>query len=145
MRNLSYLTSPANRQQGGLDVALEVWLQTQKMRDAGLGPQRLSQSNFSDAYWTLAQMITHHTVNGCNLQPGDLLGSSTLSGALPEQAGSLLELSARGKKTLMLANGEARTFLEDGDSVTLRAYCAREGFRRIGFGDCQGQVLPAWV
>ena len=97
------------------------------------------------AHWTLAQMITHHTVNGCNLQPGDLLGSGTLSGALPEQTGSLLELSAGGKKTLMLANGEARTFLEDGDSVTLRAYCAREGFRRIGFGDCQGQVLPAWV
>ena len=142
---LPYLASPANRQQGGLDVALEVWLQTQKMRDAGLSPQRLSQSNFSDAYWTLAQMITHHTVNGCNLQPGDLLGSGTLSGALPEQAGSLLELSAGGKKTLMLANGEARTFLEDGDSVTLRAYCAREGFRRIGFGDCQGQVLPARV
>ena len=142
---LPYLTSTANRQQGGLDVALEVWLQTQKMRDAGLSPQRLSQSNFSDAYWTLAQMITHHTVNGCNLQPGDLLGSGTLSGALPEQAGSLLELSAGGKKTLMLANGEARTFLEDGDSVTLRAYCAREGFRRIGFGDCQGQVLPARV
>ena len=145
MRILSYLTSPANRQQGGLDVALEVWLQTQKMRDAGLSPQRLSQSNFSDAYWTLAHMIAHLTVNGCNLQPGDLLGSGTLSGALPEQAGSLLELSAGGKKTLMLANGEARTFLEDGDSVTLRAYCAREGFRRIGFGDCQGQVLPARV
>lgn len=142
---LPYLASPANQQQGGLDVALEVWLQTQKMRDAGLGPQRLSQSNFSDAYWTLAQMITHHTVNGCNLQPGDLLGSGTLSGALPEQAGSLLELSAGGKKTLMLANGETRTFLEDGDAVTLRAYCAREGFRRIGFGDCQGQVLPARV
>ena len=142
---LPYLESPTNRQQGGLDVALEVWLQTQKMRDAGLGPQRLSQSNFSDAYWTLAQMITHHTVNGCNLQPGDLLGSGTLSGRAPEQAGSLLELSAGGKKTLTLANGETRTFLEDGDSVILRAHCAREGFRRIGFGECQGQVLPARV
>ena len=142
---LPYLESKANRQQGGLDVALEVWLQTQKMRDAGLGPQRLSQSNFSDAYWTLAQMITHHTVNGCNLQPGDLLGSGTLSGSLPEQAGSLLELSAGGKNTLTLANGESRTFLEDGDSVILRAHCVREGFRRIGFGDCQGQVLPARV
>lgn len=142
---LPYLESQANRQQGGLDVALEVWLQTAKMREAGEGPQRLSQSNFSDAYWTLAQMITHHTVNGCNLQPGDLLGSGTLSGQAPEQAGSLLELSAGGKKTLTLANGETRTFLEDGDSVILRAHCAREGFRRIGFGDCQGQVLPARV
>jgi fumarylacetoacetase len=142
---LPYLESQSNRQQGGLDVELEVWLQTQKMHEAGLAPQRLSQSNFSDAYWTLAQMITHHTVNGCNLQPGDLLGSGTLSGAAPEQAGSLLELSAGGKKTLTLANGETRTFLEDGDSVTLRAHCVREGFRRIGFGDCQGQVLAAKV
>lgn len=142
---LPYLESKANRQQGGLDVALEVWLQTQKMRDAGLGPQRLSQSNFSDAYWTLAQMITHHTVNGCNLQPGDLLGSGTLSGPTPDQAGSMLELSVGGKKALTLANGETRTFLEDGDSVILRAHCVRHGFRRIGFGDCQGQVLPARV
>jgi fumarylacetoacetase len=142
---LPYLESTTNRQQGGLDVALEVWLQTAKMREAGVGPQRLSQSNFSDAYWTLAQMITHHTVNGCNLQPGDLLGSGTLSGPEPDQAGSLLELSAGGKKALTLANGETRTFLEDGDSVILRAHCVRHGFRRIGFGDCQGQVLPARV
>ena len=142
---LPYLESTTNRQQGGLDVALEVWLQTAKMREAGVGPQRLSQSNFSDAYWTLAQMITHHTVNGCNLQPGDLLGSGTLSGPAPDQAGSLLELSAGGKKALTLANGETRTFLEDGDSVILRAHCVRHGFRRIGFGDCQGQVLPARV
>ena len=142
---LPYLESQANRQHGGLDVGLEVWLQTQKMREAGEGPQRLSQSNFSDAYWTLAQMITHHTINGCNLQPGDLLGSGTLSGQAPEQAGSLLELSAGGKKTLTLANGETRTFLEDGDSVILRAHCVREGFRRIGFGDCKGRVLPARV
>ena len=140
---LPYLDSPGNRAQGGLDVKLEVWLQTQVMRDAGQGPQRLSQSNFRDAYWTVAQMITHHTVNGCNLQPGDLLGSGTQSGANPEQAGSMLELSAGGKKPLTLANGETRTFLEDGDSVTLRAYCAQDGFRRIGFGDCRGQVLSA--
>ena len=140
---LPYLDSNANRQQGGVDVHLEVWLQTQAMRDAGQGPQRLSQSNYRDAYWTVAQMITHHTVNGCNLQSGDLLGSGTQSGAMPEQAGSLLELSAGGKKALTLANGETRTFLEDGDSVTLRAYCMRSGYRRIGFGDCQGQVLAA--
>ena len=140
---LPYLDSAANQQQGGLDVHLEVWLQTQAMRDAGQGPQRLSQSNYRDAYWTVAQMITHHTVNGCNLQPGDLLGSGTQSGAAPEQAGSLLELSAGGKKALTLPNGETRTFLEDGDTVTLRAHCMRSGYRSIGFGECQGQVLAA--
>jgi fumarylacetoacetase len=140
---LPYLDSPANRQQGGIGVALEVWLETQAMRDAGLGPERLSQSNFLDAYWTVAQMLTHHTVNGCNLQPGDLLGSGTLSGPKPEQAGSLLELSLGGKNALTLANGETRTFLEDGDAVILRASCERSGFRRIGFGECRGQVLAA--
>jgi fumarylacetoacetase len=140
---LPYLDSAANRQQGGIGVALEVWLHTQAMRDAGLGPERLSQSNFLDAYWTVAQMLTHHTVNGCNLQPGDLLGSGTLSGPRPEQAGSLLELSMGGKNVLTLSNGETRTFLEDGDAVILRASCERSGFRRIGFGDCRGQVLAA--
>jgi fumarylacetoacetase len=140
---LPYLDSPGNRQQGSLDVELEVWLHTQAMRDASQGPERLSQSNFRDAYWTVAQMLTHHTVNGCNLQPGDLLGSGTLSGARPEQAGSLLELSAGGKNALTLSNGETRTFLEDGDAVILRAWCEREGFQRIGFGECWGQVLPA--
>jgi fumarylacetoacetase len=139
---LPYLDSPGNRQQGSLDVELEVWLHTQSMRDAGLGPERLSQSNFRDAYWTVAQMLAHHTVNGCNLQPGDLLGSGTLSGARPEQAGSLLELSAGGKNALTLANGETRTFLEDGDAIILRAWCEREGYQRIGFGECRGQVLP---
>ena len=140
---LPYLDSPGNRQQGGIEVELEVWLQTQAMRDAGLGPERLSQSSFRDAYWTVAQMLTHHTVNGCNLQPGDLLGSGTQSGPLPEQAGSLLELTAGGKKALTLGNGETRTFLEDGDAITLRGYCERSGFRRIGFGECRGQVLAA--
>jgi len=140
---LPYLDSAANRQQGGIGVVLEVWLHTQAMRDAGQGPERLSQSNFLDAYWTVAQMLTHHTVNGCNLQPGDLLGTGTLSGPKPEQAGSMLELSLGGKNALTLANGETRTFLEDGDAVILRASCERSGFRRIGFGECRGQVLAA--
>ena len=140
---LPYLDSEGNRRQGGLDVALEVWMETQAMREAGQGPARLSQSNFRDAYWTVAQLLTHHSVNGCNLQPGDLLGSGTLSGPQPEQAGSLLELSMGGKNALTLANGETRTFLQDGDAIILRASCAREGFRRIGFGECRGQVLPA--
>jgi fumarylacetoacetase len=140
---LAYLDSEANRTQGSLDVQLEVLLQTKGMRDAGLPAERLSQSNFQDAYWTVAQMLTHHTVNGCNLQPGDLLGSGTLSGPAANQAGSLLELSAGGKQALALANGESRTFLEDGDTVVLRATCERRGARRIGFGDCAGTVLPA--
>jgi fumarylacetoacetase len=140
---LPYLDSPANREQGNIDVELEVWLETQAMRDAGRGPERLSQSSFRDAYWTVAQMLTHHTVNGCNLQPGDLLGSGTQSGARSAQAGSLLELSSGGKNPLKLANGETRTFLQDGDAVILRARCEREGYQRIGFGECRGQVLPA--
>lgn len=140
---LPYLDSPGNREQGNIDVELEVWLETQAMRDAGLGPERLSQSSFRDAYWTVAQLLAHHTVNGCNLQPGDLLGSGTQSGARPEQAGSLLELSLGGKNPLKLANGETRTFLQDGDAIILRAWCEREGFQRIGFGECRGQVLPA--
>ena len=140
---LPYLNSISNQQQGGLNVALEVLIQTQAMREAGLPPQQLSQSNYRDAYWTVAQMITHHAVNGCNLQAGDLLGTGTQSGANPEQAGSLLELSAGGKNPLILANGESRTFLQDGDAIILRAHCERSGFRRIGFGDCLGQVLAA--
>ena len=140
---LPYLNSISNQQQGGLNVALEVLIQTQAMREAGLPPQQLSQSNYRDAYWTVAQMITHHAVNGCNLQAGDLLGTGTQSGANPEQAGSLLELSAGGKNPLILANGESRTFLQDGDTIILRAHCERSGFRRIGFGDCLGQVLAA--
>ena len=140
---LPYLDSASNRAQGNLDVALEVLIQTQLMRDAGLAPQRLSQSNYRDAYWTVAQMITHHAVNGCNLQPGDLLGSGTQSDPQPGQAGSLLELTVGGKQALTLANGETRTFLQDGDTIILRAHCERSGFRRIGFGECQGQVLAA--
>ena len=140
---LPYLDSASNRAQGNLDVALEVLIQTQLMHDAGLAPQRLSQSNYRDAYWTVAQMITHHAVNGCNLQPGDLLGSGTQSDPQPGQAGSLLELTFGGKQALTLANGETRTFLQDGDTIILRAHCERSGFRRIGFGECQGLVLAA--
>ncbi|MBC7444370.1 MAG: fumarylacetoacetase [Polaromonas sp.] len=142
---LPYLDSEGNRAAGQIDVALEVLIQTQAMRDAGALPQRLSQSSYLGAYWTVAQMITHHTVNGCNLQPGDLLGTGTQSGPQPAQAGSLLELTAGGKNPLRLANGESRTFLQDGDAITLRGHCERSGFRRIGFGDCQGQVLAARV
>jgi fumarylacetoacetase len=140
---LPYLDSPADRAGGAIDIELEVWLQTVAMRAAGHPGDRLSRSNFRDAYWTLAQLVAHHTVNGCNLQSGDLLGSGTLSGPSADQGGSLLELSQGGKEPLQLSNGQTRSFLEDGDSVILRGRCERAGFRRIGFGDCAGTVLPA--
>ncbi|WKB51976.1 fumarylacetoacetase [Eleftheria terrae] len=140
---LPYLDSPANRRQGAVDMALEVWLRTPAMAAAGQPAERLMQSNFRDAYWSLAQMVAHHSVNGCNLQPGDLLGSGTQSGPEEGQGGSLLELTHGGQKPVRLANGETRTFLADGDTVILRAHCQRDGFRRIGFGDCAGTVLPA--
>ena len=140
---LPYLDSTANRERGAFDIQLEVWLQTATMRDAGQAGERLVSSNFNDAYWTVAQLVAHHTVNGCNLQPGDLFGTGTLSGARPDQAGSLLELSQGGKKPIHLANGESRTFLEDGDTVIFRGFCERQGARRIGFGECRGTVLPA--
>ncbi|MFO1310767.1 MAG: fumarylacetoacetase [Burkholderiales bacterium] len=140
---LPYLDDAGNRAHGAFDMTLEAWISTQAMRGAGLPPQRLMQSNFKDSYWTVAQMVAHHTVNGCNLVPGDLFGSGTQSGAAPGQGGSMLELSVGGKAPLALANGQTRSFLEDGDTVILRAHCTREGFRHIGFGDCAGTVVPA--
>lgn len=140
---LPYLDSADNRGRGAIELTLEVWLQTAAMRERGLAPQRLSQSNFRDAYWTLAQLLTHHASNGCNLQVGDLLGTGTQSGPVPGQGGSLLELSAGGRQPLTLANGETRSFLQDGDTVILRAHAQRPGAARIGFGDCAGTVLPA--
>jgi fumarylacetoacetase len=141
---LPYLDSPANRASGALDITLEVWLSTAKMREAGEPAVRLTRSNTTEAaYWTAAQLVTHHTVNGCNLQPGDLLGSGTLSGPKPDEAGSLLELTLGGKQPITLANGERRTFLEDGDTLTLRGYCEREGAVRIGLGEASGTVLAA--
>ena len=139
---LAYLDGAQQRAAGAFDVELEVWLETARMRAAGGAPQRLSHANFRDSWWTVAQMVAHHTVNGCNLEPGDLLGSGTQSGPEPGQAGSLLELSAGGKRPVTLASGEQRTFLEDGDRVTFRAWCERPGFRRIGFGELTGTVLP---
>ena len=140
---LPYLDAPALRASGGFDLVLEVWLQTAAMRAAGQPAQRLSRANFTDAYWAVAQLVAHHTVNGCNLQPGDLLGTGTIAGPQPDQGGSLLELSLGGKQPLALANGETRSFLQDGDTLTLKAYGDRPGARRIGFGECSGTVLPA--
>ncbi len=140
---LPYLDAPDNRASGAFDIELEVWLQTAAMRAAGHAGERLSCSNYADAYWTVAQLVTHHTVNGCNLRSGDLFGSGTLSGPQPEQGGSLMELGQGGKRPLQFPNGESRSWLRDGDSVVLRAYCVRDGWRRIGFGECRGTVLPA--
>jgi len=139
---LPYLDSPANRESGALDITLEVLLQTAKMRAEGVAPVRLTRGNTTEAaYWTAAQLITHHTVNGCNLQPGDLLGSGTLSGPKPDEAGSLMELTLGGKQPITLPNGEKRTFLEDGDTLVMRGYCERIGAVRIGLGEVSGTVV----
>ncbi len=140
---LPYLDSDSNRNSGAIDIVLEVWLQTPAMQAAGHAGHRLSQSNFTDAYWTPAQLVAHHTVNGCNLRPGDVLGTGTLSGAAAAQGGSLLELSQGGKQSVLLPNGESRTFLQDGDTVILKAYAHAPGARRIGLGECRGTVTPA--
>ena len=141
---LPYLDSPANRSDGGVDVQLEVLLQTERHRAQSAAPDRLSATSFRHQYWTLAQMIAHHTVGGCNLQPGDLLGTGTISGPTPTEAGAMVELSRGGTSAIDLpGTGEQRRFLEDGDCVILRGWCERPGAARIGFGSCEGQVLPA--
>ncbi|HKD55009.1 MAG TPA: fumarylacetoacetase [Steroidobacteraceae bacterium] len=140
---LGYLDSDAMRAAGAFDIQLEAWLETAHMRAQGAAPQRLSHSSFRDSWWTVGQMLTHHTVNGCNLQAGDLLGTGTQSGPEPSAAGSLLELTVGGRQPITLAGGETRTFLEDGDRVILRGWCERPGFVRIGFGEAVGIVRPA--
>ncbi|MCB2034512.1 MAG: fumarylacetoacetate hydrolase family protein, partial [Ottowia sp.] len=140
---LPYLSSPANAEQGALDIELEALIQTPSMRAAGTAPARLCLTNYRYAYWTAAQMVAHHTVNGCNLQPGDLLGTGTLSGPTLDSACALIELTTGGKNPVQLPGGETRTWLEDGDTVVLRGWCERPGATRIGFGECAGTVLPA--
>lgn len=140
---LPYLDSLVNRNRGGFDINLEVYLSTAQMREQGIAPHRLSASNTKDLYWTFAQMLTHHASNGCNLRLGDLIASGTVSGATKESQGCLIELTERGAKPIQLPGGETRRFLEDGDEVIFRGYCEREGFRRIGFGECRGIVMPA--
>ena len=140
---MAYLDSPLNQQAGAFDIQLQVGLQTATMRASGVRDATLCRTSYRHAYWTVAQMVTHHTVNGCNLQAGDLLGSGTLSGPTLDQAGALIELTQGGKNPMTLPNGEQRTWLEDGDSVVLRGWCERAGAVRIGFGECSGTVLPA--
>lgn len=139
---LPYLDSDANRARGAFSISLEVLLQTAKMREAGESPVCLSSTNTSRAaYWTPAQLVAHHTANGCNLQAGDLLGSGTLSGPDSTEAGSLMELTVSGKNPVSLPNGEVRSFLEDGDTIILRGWCATDGATRIGLGECSGTVV----
>jgi fumarylacetoacetase len=140
---LPYLASAANQAQGGLDLTLEVFLLTPQMRRSGTAPHRLSRGNFSSMYWTLAQLLTHHASNGCNLTPGDLLGSGTVSGPEKNSRGCLLELTTRGREPVILPGGESRAFLQDGDEVIFRGYAERPGFVRIGLGECRGVILPA--
>ena len=141
---LPYLSSEDNRRAGAISINVEVGLQTLRMKKAGQPGDRLSGSDYAQAaYWTLAQLVAHHTVNGCNLRTGDLFGTGTLSGPAPGQGGSMLELCGGGKTPLTLSNGEQRTFLEDGDTVILHGACIADDARRIGFGECRGTVLPA--
>jgi fumarylacetoacetase len=140
---LPYLFDDADQRAGGFAIGVEMYLRTSKMREQKTPPARLSTGNFRDSYWTAAQIVAHQTSNGCNLQPGDLLGSGTISGATPETYGSLMELTQGGKQPLQLSNGEARTFVEDGDEVIERGRCEREGYATIGFGEAAAVVRPA--
>lgn len=138
---LPYLLDPADQENGALDIELEILLLTEQMKVRGMEPYRLALSNSLNMYWTVAQMVTHHSVNGCKLQPGDLFGTGTLSGPQAGQFGSLLEMTEGGKQGVALPSGEERRFLEPGDEVILRARCHREGQVSIGFGECRGVVL----
>ena len=140
---LAYLLDAKDQAEGALDIELEVLLLTESMRERNLPAHRLGLSNSLNMYWTAAQLVAHHSVNGCQLQAGDLFGSGTLSGPQRSQLGSLLEITEGGKHPIELPGGEIRRFLEDGDEIILRARCAREGFASIGFGECRGKVVAA--
>ena len=140
---LAYLTSERDQAEGALDLGLQVLLLTPAMKAKGLEPQALSASNARHLYWTPAQLVTHHTCGGCNLQAGDLLGTGTISAPDEDGLGSLLEITRGGQQPITLASGETRRFLEDGDELILAARATREGFAGIGFGECRGRILPA--
>ncbi len=140
---LPYLQNEDDQQNGALNLHLEALILTKTMRAAGLPPQRLTRTAAEHLYWTPAQLVTHHASNGCNLQPGDLLGTGTISGPPPGNSGSLLELTSRGASPITLDHGEQRNYLEDGDEIVLRAHAHREGFASIGFGDCRAIILAS--
>ncbi|WP_407194662.1 fumarylacetoacetase [Bradyrhizobium sp. STM 3566] len=137
---LPHLTSSTDAKRGAIDIKVSIDLLSATMRARGLSPVRLSLSNYADAYWTIAQVVAHQTSNGCNLAPGDLIGTGTISGPSPQSRGCLLELSEGGRSPVSLPSGEARVFLEDGDTVILRAWCEAKGRVRIGFGECRTTI-----
>jgi fumarylacetoacetase len=140
---LQYLSSETNRNGGGIDLTIEVYIRSMLMREGHLRPSRLSEASLADMYWTAAQMLTHHTSNGCNLQAGDLLASGTVSGPEPGSQGCMLELTRRGAQPITLPTGEERKFLHDGDEIIMRAYFQREGAARIGLGECSGLIVAS--
>jgi fumarylacetoacetase len=140
---LPYLQSREDQSSGGLSITMEVYLSTPKMRYDNRPPVLLSRAPFSNMYWTVGQMLTHHASNGCNMRAGDLIASGTVSGPGEQERGCLIELTWRGTRPLRLATGEVRRFLEDGDEVIMRAYCEAPGRRRIGFGECRGTILSS--
>ena len=140
---LPYLTDAGDAAHGGFSITLEVSLRSIKMRDAGMAPLVVSRGSFQDMYWTIAQLMTHHASNGCNLRAGDLIGSGTISGADKSTRGCLLEMTWRGAEPMQLPTGEVRAFLADGDEVIFRGWCERDGAVRIGFGECRGEIRSA--
>jgi fumarylacetoacetase len=140
---LPYLFDAADQREGGYAIDMEMYLRSAKMRAQKLPPLRLTRSNFRHAYWTAAQIVAHQASNGCNMQPGDLLGSGTISGPTPDSRGSMLELTQGGKAPIRLPDGEERAFLQDGDEVIQRSRCVREGCAAIGFGEAAGVIRPA--
>ncbi len=140
---LEHLDSAANRSRGAIDIRMEAWIQTEKMREQGLPAQRLSHSTFAYSYWTAGQMVTHHGSNGCNLIAGDLIGTGTQSGPALSEAGCLLELSEGGKTAIALPSGETRRFVENGDTIIFRGFCERDGYARIGLGECAATIVAA--
>ncbi|MCJ8340072.1 MAG: fumarylacetoacetase [Pseudomonadales bacterium] len=142
---LDYLSSSNNSELGAYDIQLQVTLQTQKMRAANNPGQQLTKTSFNHSYWSVAQMVAHHTVNGCNLVAGDFFGSGTQSGPSIDQVGSMMELTSAGKNSFLLDNGESRTFLEDGDAVIMSGFCEAANATRIGFGEVRATILPAKV
>ncbi|HEY1742167.1 MAG TPA: fumarylacetoacetase [Granulicella sp.] len=140
---LPYLVGAADQRNGALDIQVEVLLSTVASRAAGLEPMLVSRGGTRELYWTAAQMVAHHTSNGCNLQPGDLLATGTISGAQRESAGCLLELTRNGARTITLPNGERRAWLQDGDEISLRARCEREGLPSVALGECSARLLEA--
>jgi fumarylacetoacetase len=140
---LPYLYAAGDQLQGSLDIKLEGLLSTAAMRESGLAPFLLTRANASDLYWTPAQLVAHHTSNGCNLETGDILATGTISGVDEASAGCLLELTRNGSRRIELPTGESRAFLEDGDEILLRGWCEAPGHPRLGLGECRARILPA--